>query len=357
MKEEKFEYLLSNFGKTLKPLINKTIDKIGCDSRLKNVVEDFISKPGKMIRPAVCYYSFIGSGGNRNSTEILDLSIALELLHSFLLIHDDIMDNASTRRGNKTIHEDFKYLHSKLKMVGDSSHFGVSSAILAGDLVFSLSCAIFNDLLLVTTPKVAKRLNDTYLKTIFEVITGQYLEIELSSLRSLKEVTEDEILRILEMKSGNYSLEKPMLLGAILAGKEDDFLYNVSLAGKFMGIGFQLVDDLIGLFGEPTKTGKSNRTDIEEGKITLLVYNTINSTLLSAEEKQFILESLGKKLNDEEFLKFKTLVERSGSKEKVEYVKSSYLNKAKSIIAGLHLQSPADKFFEGLVEFLDKRDR
>ncbi|MFN2607287.1 MAG: polyprenyl synthetase family protein [Acidimicrobiales bacterium] len=222
-------------------------------------LRELVLAGGKRLRPAFCHWAFVGAGGDPADTLVVDGGAALELLHTFALIHDDIMDGSSTRRGTDTIHVAFEARHAMEGWRGEGRRFGEGVAILVGDLAF-----VYADHLLAGAPPAAI---EVFTELRVEVNVGQYLDLAGTARGR---VGEREARRISRYKSGKYSVERPLHLGAALAGRLEPLAGALSGYGLPLGEAFQLRDDLLGVFGDPSVTGKPVGEDVREGKPTVL---------------------------------------------------------------------------------------
>ena len=228
-------------------------------------VRRFVAAGGKRVRPGFAYAAYVAANG-RSIDSILYASAALELLQAFALIHDDIMDKASLRRGKPSAHVAFEQFHQDRRFTGSARDFGVSAAILAGDIALS-----FADELLNTSPFPSERIRraNIYFDAVKkQVIFGQYLDITASNKRS---VTEEDLLKIIEYKTAKYTVERPLHIGAALAGAESDTFDVFTYYGIPLGQAFQIQDDILGTFSSQEEIGKPVDSDIREGKKTLLI--------------------------------------------------------------------------------------
>jgi len=215
---------------------------------------------GKRLRPAFTYWGFVGAGGSPEADSVVDAGAAFELMHAFALFHDDIMDGSTARRGQPTTHEVHRHLHEVHRWAGDARRFGDGVAILVGDLAF-----VYADLLLAGAPRAAWEM---WNELRIELNVGQYLDM-LGSARS--ERRREKAERICRYKSGKYTIERPLHLGALLAGGSTDLLATYSAYGLPLGDAFQMRDDVLGAFGETSVTGKPVGDDLREGKPTPLM--------------------------------------------------------------------------------------
>jgi len=216
---------------------------------------------GKRLRPVFCYWAFVGVGGDPDDPRIVDAGAALELLHTFAVIHDDIMDASTRRHGTETIHTAFARMHRDAGWRGEDRRFGEGVAILMGDLAF-----VYSDMLLRGAPPEAWEVFD---QLRLEVNVGQYLDL-LGTARG--NATPALARRICRYKSAKYTIERPLHLGVAMRAPErlGQLAPALSRFGLPLGEAFQLRDDILGTFGDPEVTGKAVGDDLREGKPTLL---------------------------------------------------------------------------------------
>ncbi len=220
---------------------------------------------GKRLRPAFCYWGWRGAGG-ADSESAVRAATALELLQACALIHDDVMDGSDTRRGQPSAHRRFSALHRGSSWLGSPESFGTGAAILLGDL-----CLAWSDELLFRSGLPAEallRAKPVYDEMRTELMAGQYLDL-LEQARGGGSV--DRALLVVRYKAAKYTIERPLHLGATLAGAGPEFLETYSAYGLPLGEAFQLRDDVLGVFGDPTETGKPAGDDLREGKRTVLI--------------------------------------------------------------------------------------
>ncbi|HEY2330962.1 MAG TPA: polyprenyl synthetase family protein [Acidimicrobiales bacterium] len=214
---------------------------------------------GKRLRPLFCYWAYVGAGGT-DLEAVVDAGAACELLHAFALLHDDVMDGSELRRGQPTAHRVYRERHADAGWRGEARRFGEGVAVLIGDLAFVYADRLVADV----NPDARQVWND--LRT--EINIGQYLDI-LGTARNGADL--DTARLIATYKSGKYTIERPLHLGAALAGRLDDLGGPLSGYGLPLGEAFQLRDDLLGVFGDSSVTGKPVGDDLREGKPTVLV--------------------------------------------------------------------------------------
>ena len=226
---------------------------------------------GKRFR-AMCTLLGYSTSAPRIDASAIDVAVGLEFFHAAALVHDDIMDRSDTRRGKPSAHRAFDALHVERGYAGDPERFGISSALLFGDLLLAFSDE------LVTTGIRQHRESGPRARREFntmrrDVTVGQYLDIleEVSWPVVDKASALDRAVRVVTYKSAKYSIEAPLRIGAALGGADDELLDALSLFGLPLGIAFQLRDDLLGVFGNEEQTGKPVGDDLREGKRTALI--------------------------------------------------------------------------------------
>jgi geranylgeranyl diphosphate synthase type I len=243
---------------TLDPELAEPIDEI----------RRLVLSGGKRLRPAFCHWGYVGAGGGTDDQLDVDAGAAFELMHAFALFHDDVMDDASTRRGQPTTHTLAADVHAAKGWAGESRRFGEGVAILVGDLAF-----VYADLLLEAAPPEAMRI---WNELRVELNVGQYLDI-VGSVQGIRDVERAE--RICRYKSGKYTIERPLHLGAVLAAPDraDELLPALSAYGLPLGDAFQMRDDVMGAFGDSDVTGKPVGGDLREGKPTPLLARAVRA--------------------------------------------------------------------------------
>lgn len=258
----------------------------------------------------------IDLGGEPNGTlgSILDAACALELFHAAALIHDDVIDRSDTRRGRPSAHRHFESLHRESSWRGDVSHFGVSAAILLGDLLQSWADELMQQACDQTEDRSAASAARAHFNRMrSEVAVGQYLDVveeQRAQFAGEREQLERST-RVLIYKSAKYSVEAPLLIGAALAGATDEQEQALSDFGLPVGVAFQLRDDLLGVFGDAELTGKPAGDDLLEGKRTVLV--TLARESLPSTQRLIFDELLGDPTLDEQQLGMLQLTIRSSN--------------------------------------------
>ncbi len=324
-------------------------------------VGQLASYGGKRLRPALVYHTYLGCGGRSREQVLplaLSLALAVELLHTYLLIHDDIMDHAEVRRGQPAAHARFRELHKVRGLSGDAADFGVSVAILLGDLAHGWAVELFAGVLAgAGSPLRQAELRRSFGAMCQEVIGGQYQELLAAARRGTsRQAGAEELLSVLRLKSGRYTAERPIQLGALLAGAPQGQVEALCRYGAAVGEAFQLQDDLLGVFGDAATVGKPVGADLEEGKFTFLIFHALEAA--DAEQREALESALGRTgLPIEEVERLRGLLEATGARAAVEAMVEERLEVARGALAGLDLAPEGRLFFEGLLGELRERVR
>jgi geranylgeranyl diphosphate synthase type I len=256
--------------------LRAVLARSGVDAdRLADAVAVMLSG-GKRLRAAFCYWSWRAHGGQPGEPReriVLQVGAALELFQAAALFHDDVMDDSDTRRGRPAAHRTFAELHAESSWSGDPGRFGDAAAILLGDLTLVLSEQAFGEALSCEDRRLRARAREVFDLMRAEVTIGQYLDVLAQALPWGTDPAADEARarEVIRSKSARYSVEHPLVLGAVLADADQGAVDGCRAIGLPLGEGFQLRDDLLGVFGDPDRTGKPAGDDLREGKRTVLV--------------------------------------------------------------------------------------
>ncbi|MCS7198209.1 MAG: polyprenyl synthetase family protein [Candidatus Bipolaricaulota bacterium] len=234
-------------------------------------LQSFTARGGKRIRPLLFCCGYLCLGGT-DSQAILEASVAVELLQTGLIIHDDLIDRSTERRAGPTMHLLWRdYFHQaryRPRYTGEPEHFGLSMALLMGDIASALAYEI-----LVRSRFPAERrlaAVRTFSDVIYRVAFGELLDVDLG-MKSLETLSEEEILEVYKLKTAGYTTEGPLHMGAVLGGAQPHHLALLSAYAVPLGIAFQVQDDLLGMFGRRDEIGKDEGADLLEAKRTPLV--------------------------------------------------------------------------------------
>lgn len=230
-------------------------------------LRDFVAAGGKRLRPQFVWWGFRAAGGDAAAgADVLPVAAAVELVHACALIHDDVMDASPLRRNRPTAHEGFGAAHLAAGWAGDPGHYGVSAAIMLGDLALVVADGLFARA--PAKPSHLAAAFDEFTRMRIEVVEGQYLDLVDGNRARGDTAT---ALHVASLKTAKYTVERPLRLGACLTGAPAAVLEGLSAFGEPLGIAFQLRDDLLGAFGDAAVTGKPAGIDFREGKHTYLV--------------------------------------------------------------------------------------
>ena len=271
---------------------------------------------GKRFRAAFCHWGYRAVSPEPAPDEesaLLRVCAALELLHASALVHDDVMDASDTRRGHPATHRALEAEHREHGWRGRPEQYGVAGAILLGDLLLGWA-----DELLGRCGLPAERVapaHDVFALCRTEVIAGQFLDVSVQA-RGRADV--DAAMTVLRYKSAKYSIERPLQVGATLAGADPATLEALSRFGLPLGEAFQLRDDLLGVFGDPAATGKPAGDDLVEGKRTVLVALALDAA--GPAEAQRLDRALGNPLDEDTLADLRAIVTDSGARAQVEDV-------------------------------------
>ena len=300
----------------------------------------FIRAGGKRLRPILCACGWHAAGGGPEAANVVAVGAALEMFHAFALIHDDVMDRSATRRGQPTVHRRLAAEFARTHPRAEAEQLGTSAAILIGDLALAWS-----DELLHTAGLPAGRLASSLslideMRT--EVMYGQYLDLASSVCADL-----DLPLTVIRYKTAKYTIERPLQLGAAIAGADQRLLENLSGFALPLGEAFQLRDDILGIFGDPSETGKSRLDDLREGKHTVL----IALALAGADDRQEtqLRAVLGNTvITDADAEQARVILNETGATAKVEQLIEERYRQAISALEALALPAPAAQALRAL---------
>jgi geranylgeranyl diphosphate synthase type I len=238
------------------------VDVLGAED-LPRLLGDLLESGGKRFRPIMCHLGWVAAGGavrGAGQDETVRISAALELLHAFVLVHDDVMDESATRRGRPTAHERAAGLHSAVGAAGDARRFGESIAVLVGDLAHAEA-----DALVASLPAGMRRI---WRQLVIELVAGQRRDL-VGTAANRRDL--DFAGAVARMKSGRYTVQRPLQLGAVAAGGGPEVVGPLLRYGEAIGEAFALRDDLLGIDGDPVVTGKPSGDDLITGKPTTIL--------------------------------------------------------------------------------------
>ena len=290
------------------------------------------SEGGKRFRPALVVAAHDALGGSRPGAAA-EVGAAVELLHTAFVIHDDVIDGDDLRRGRLNVSGTF-HAHALASGAApdDAGDYGRTAGILAGDL--ALAAAIRVVATCGAPAEVVHRLLDLFDAALHTTAAGELADVRLSL--SVGTASLAESLAMAEQKTSAYSFALPLQAGAVLAGADDATVGRLGEAGRMLGIAFQLIDDLLGVFGDPARTGKSATSDLRTRKQTPILAHA-----RSTPEWDRIRGYVGRDLSEAQLTETRRLLTASGSRRFVEELAESHLATARAALEQLGV--PADR--------------
>ncbi|MFN8015039.1 MAG: polyprenyl synthetase family protein [Acidimicrobiia bacterium] len=353
MLDQQMEVFREDLKDYIDSIINKIDEFLNKEIEYWKKIDDSISAPlialteffhggGKRLRPSFCLLGYKSQNGKEINQNIIDAGCALELLHNFALVHDDFMDRADTRRGIPTVHKFLESYYSTSSYTGDIEHFANSVAILAGDFAFTYA------------DRFARTLSDECLDVYdllkVELFAGQQMDLDAVYRQS---ITKENISLIAQYKSGKYTIERPLQLGALLANKDADPRLWEDF-GSPLGEAFQLRDDVLGIYGDTVKTGKPVGDDIREGKFTLLISESLD---LCDEKQRNILNKRGNAdLTQEQIDEIVEIIKNCGALEKVENRINDLYTQAIKVLDEISIDDESKTFAQYLAKYVCWRE-
>lgn len=316
---------------------------------LIRVLEGFTLRGGKRVRAALVYHGHL-CFSSRQTESVWKLAMCLELVQSFLLIHDDVIDEDDTRRGDRTVHRYYSDLHREKYRLRDPEHFGESMAILCGDLSLSLAHEIVHGLAL--EPALRTELLARMNRMITHAIYGECMDV-VAGVEA--EAAEEDILAIGMLKTATYTIEGPLHMGALLGGAREPDLERLSGYAIPLGKAFQIQDDILGLFGDAAKLGKPVGSDIREGKKTFLIHEALKSATRA--QRSFLQGVLGDREATEERLdEVRAIVVETGALEACRQKARRLVEASRRALRECRLRQEGAAFLEGAIVFMVERE-
>lgn len=300
---------------------------------------------GKRLRAQFCltgWASVTEANGSRNYPDdhAVGVAAALEIFHAAALVHDDLIDNSDTRRGRPAAHREWESFHQRSQWVGDAAAFGRATAVLLGDLLLAWSDDLFEES--IRDRPHANATRAAYALMRREVTVGQFLDVaeESAHVSVPDEEHAERALRVAALKSARYSVLQPLVIGATLAGGSREQREALERFGLPLGIAYQLRDDVLGVFGDSSVTGKPAGDDLREGKRTLLI--AYARAGVPAGARRAIDELLGDPdLSDAQIASLQRTLIDSGSLSRVEQLITDSASEADRALRGAPLGTHA----------------
>ena len=324
---------------------------------------------GKRFRALFCYWGWKSVEGARSPAKpasadeprtrlfpVVTVAAALEIFHAAALVHDDIIDKSDTRRGKASAHRLFEAMHASSGWAGSRQDFGHAAAILLGDLLLGWSDELLDEGLGAVGWPSAQAARTEFNRMRTEVTAGQYLDIleERAWLTQPESELLDRAMRVIVFKSAKYSVQAPLVIGAAVAGAGAEHLDALRAFGLPLGIAYQLRDDLLGVFGDASVTGKPSGDDLREGKRTVLV--ALARQTLTEGDRNLLDTLLGDPaLTAEQINGLQRLILDSGAVLRVEDLIQSQVAEALAALVGSPIGAAVSEQLELLAETVTRR--
>lgn len=277
---------------------------------------------------------------NPPNPSIIKIAAAFEILHTSLLIHDDIIDKSLIRRGKPTIHSMFK-----------NNHYGISQAMCLADIGFFLATKVINESNF--KPEIKNKIQSHLSQIVLETILGQMLDIK-SSYEKTK--NEKDVATIQKLKTAYYTISGPLSIGAMMGTAAQKQLDKIKTFGEYLGVAYQIQDDILGVFGDEKTIGKSATSDIKENKNTLLITHALKKA--SVKQKQFLKKYYGaKNLTIKQLNEIKSIFVETGSMKYSQTKAKKYTLEAKNIIPSITDNQKYKNLLYQFIDFINHRKR
>ncbi len=315
---------------TLSPLLFKSI-------------KEYILREGKRVRPILFSIGYLGFT-KRPARGLFRSAISLELLHDFMLIHDDIIDKSDIRRGKPAMHV---VLDKKIPKNRGVKFNGQDMAIVTGDVIYAMALDAF-----LSIKEEPKRKELALRKLILAALytgSGEFIELLLGA-KQIERVNKNEIYKIYDYKTANYTFASPLAMGATLAGADKKQIRKLLQYGMCLGRAFQIKDDIIGTFSKSSEIGKSNLTDLTEAKKTILLWHAYNNC--SGSEKKIMKKILTMgRVKKAQLKQIRSIILKSKSLQYAKNEIKSLIAKSKGILESIKIK---DNYRKAIEDFSNK---
>jgi geranylgeranyl diphosphate synthase type I len=325
-------------------------------AEVTDALTGFVLSGGKRVRPTFAWWGWRGAGGDPHGPEeeaVLRVVSALELIQACALVHDDLIDASDTRRGRSSVHVDFAGRHRERGWQGPADRFGAAAAVLIGDLALAWADDLVDEAGLAESAWLRARPVWSAMRT--EVLSGQLLDTWCQASR---DDSADAALRVDRFKTAAYTVERPLHLGAALAGAPAGLVTALRRYGADVGVAFQLRDDLLGVFGDPEVTGKPAGDDLREGKRTLLTALALDAARTGGRhaEADLLTAALGDQdLDDERLDRVRAVLHELGAVRRVEARITELTESGLAALAAAEVAAPAGERLRELADAATRR--
>jgi geranylgeranyl diphosphate synthase, type I len=349
---------LEAFRERINPLLREHFDTVISETAHEDdlvagaltEVRDIILAGGKRIRAAFMCAGYFAAGGIDES-RILRASMSIELIHAFLLVHDDVIDRDELRHGRPSLHAQYaNFGKTVFSNKEDAAHFGDSIAIILGDMVAALG----NDLIFRSgfpNERIFRALSELQRIVSYTVI-GQAMDL---SFEFRKDIGREDVLRMYEYKTAKYTVEGPLTLGALLAGANDELISSLRRFAVPTGIAFQIRDDILGAFGTEKKLGKPVGSDVQEGKRTLPVLFAFERLDKAGRAELVRILDAGS-LGKGDLERFRKILRNSGALDSSSASMVQLVEEAKRSLVSAEVPDDAKKFLISVAEYISERN-
>lgn len=303
-----YNRIKNKIEKTLRIFVHKidkdySLNKIS--TLLSKSIKDFVLRKGKRIRPILFVIGYLGFA-QKKAANLYISAISIELLHDFMLVHDDIIDKSDTRRNKPSLH---KMLDNYLRGYNNIKFNGQDLSIVTGDVIYAMAIDAF--LSIKEDFALKQKALKNFIKAAMFTGCGEFIEL-LNGLKNIEKITKPDIYKIYDYKTAYYTFACPLSTGAMLAGAKQNQINKLLQYGIYLGRAFQIKDDILGMFAEENKIGKSTLSDLQEAKKTIIVWYAYNHT--NNKNKLLIKNIFSKqKVSKSDLSKMRKIITNSGS--------------------------------------------
>ncbi|MFH0918613.1 MAG: polyprenyl synthetase family protein [Candidatus Omnitrophota bacterium] len=309
-------------------------------------IKEFICRDGKRVRPILFCIGYLGFS-KRTPPGLYRSALSLELLHDFMLVHDDIIDKSDQRRGKPSMHA---LLRKSISQNKKAKFKGEDLAIVVGDVMYAMGLDAF-----LAVKENMHRKERAFKKLFLAALytgSGEFIEL-LLGIKPIEKVTRQDIYKIYDYKTANYTFASPLTMGATLAGANPGQIKKLYTYGILLGRAFQIKDDIIGTFGAVKETGKSNLTDIQEAKKTLLVWYAFNHA--SAQDRLIIKKIMQNKVTkNSQLIKMRSIITATGAlayaQAQIKYLYAQALNQIQNLSMDKKYKQTLDNFSQKILK-------
>ncbi len=298
-------------------------------------IKDFSLRDGKRIRPILFIIGYKGYK-DKAAAGLYQSALSIELLHDFMLIHDDIIDKSQTRRGKPAMHAMFDNYLAKNK---NAKFNGSDLGIVVGDIVYALAINAF--LAIKEDFSRKEKALQNFVKAAIFTGSGEFIEL-INGIKPLHKLKKSDIYKIYDYKTAFYTFSCPLSTGAILAGTNSSEINKLNDYGKYLGRAFQIKDDILGIFAEQKKTGKSQISDLQEAKKTLLIFYAYDKA--SGKEQNKIKKILAKeKINKADLTQMQKIIINTNALDLAKRDIKGFVKKSQIILDRLSMKKTYKK--------------